>query len=494
LLFAAGLTACFQPPGDGDEACNVAADCADADTDDDPCTRASCSAGLCVVEPVSNELCQCFEDSDCEDEACGIGSCGDHQCRQIPRQAGPLPGSSDACAALMCDGMSSEPVVVDLGDASAECDFCRHDGDCAEADTDDDPCTRASCSAGLCVVEPVFNALCECFEDSDCEDEACAEGTCTDHRCAYAPKAAQALDDRPGDCEATVCDGMSTEPVVVPDLDDAPQDAVADCRTPLCDESGGIRYEPSGSDVPADEPGDCRSPACDGMTTQVLFEPDGGDVPADQAGDCRTPRCDGVLPQVQHDPDNDDLPDDENDCTSDACNNGSVVHDALPNGTECSAGGGFCFRQACETRCQPEAAACGLEGANEPGNDQAGGADGRAGCGMLDADDVDWYTFHADDGALSHDVLRFTVWSSASSVELCVYVACSDGTSPGGGCATKLPGPSGSSGCCWTASGGSLTPTWDLDCGTSEDSGTVYYSIRSTTAGTCAQYATYGVY
>jgi hypothetical protein len=113
---------------------------------------------------------------------------------------------------------------------------------------------------------------------------------------------------------------------------------------------------------------------------------------------------------------------------------------------------------------------------------------------MLDADDVDWYTFYASDGALTNDILRFTVWTSASSVELCAYVACGDGTSPGGGCASKLPGPSGSSGCCWTGSGGSLTPSWDLDCGTSEDSGTVYYSVRSTTAGTCAKYATHGQY
>jgi hypothetical protein len=493
IVLALGLASCFRA-GD-DDPCDLDGDCADVDADDDPCTRAACSAGLCVVEPVFNALCQCFDDSDCDDEACAVASCTDHLCTSAPKPAGPLEALND-CEALACDGVSTEPVVVDRADSVAECgtagDECRRDGECA--DTDDDPCTRPVCTGGVCGIEPVYNALCECFDDSDCDDRACALGTCTDHQCGYAPKPAGEFADNPGDCEARVCDGMSTEPVVVPDLDDAPEDTVADCRKPFCAESGGILFEPDGSDVPADEAGDCRFPVCDGMTTDVQYEPDGADLPADEAADCRTPRCDGVTPQVLYDPDDGDLPDDGNDCTSDTCSNAHVVHDTLANGTECAMGDGFCFRRACETSCQPEAAACGLEGSGEPGNDESGGAAGGAGCGMLDADDIDWYSFYANDGAFSHDVLHFTVWTSASTVELCAYVDCSDGTSPGGGCSTKLPGPSGSEGCCWTGSGGSLTPSWDLDCGTSEDSGTVYYSIRSTTAGECAQYATHGRY
>ena len=34
---------------------------------------------------------------------------------------------------------------------------------------------------------------------------------------------------------------------------------------------------------------------------------------------------------------------------------------------------------------------------------------------------------------------------------MCAFVKCSDGTTAGGGgCATYLPGPNGSQGCCWT--------------------------------------------
>jgi hypothetical protein len=72
---------------------------------------------------------------------------------------------------------------------------------------------------------------------------------------------------------------------------------------------------------------------------------------------------------------------------------------------------------------------------------------------------------------------------------LCDNHADPDGGFPDGGCANKLPGPQGSYGCCWQGPPESLTPTWDLDCtGTSEDSGTLFFSVRAPAGDTCENY------
>jgi hypothetical protein len=78
-------------------------------------------------------------------------------------------------------------------------------------------------------------------------------------------------------------------------------------------------------------------------------------------------------------------------------------------------------------------------------------------------------------------------------VELCAYVRCDNhydgGVAEGAGCSDKLPGPQGSVGCCWQGAPASLSPTWDMDCtGTSDDSGTMYFSLRALGGDLCETY------
>jgi hypothetical protein len=178
-------------------------------------------------------------------------------------------------------------------------------------------------------------------------------------------------------------------------------------------------------------------------------------------------------------------------CGQGICTDGvaSVVYD--PDGTACDPSG-VCFEEQCLAGCvAANPSSCGDEGPGEPANDDVSGAASgdHAQCGFLDASDVDWFTFYAKDEEFETNILRFDAWSSASTIELCAYVKCTDGTTADGGCTTHVPGPNGSVGCCWSGSPQGFHQSWDLDCGTVEDSGEVYVSLRSTTAGACESYA-----
>lgn len=182
-----------------------------------------------------------------------------------------------------------------------------------------------------------------------------------------------------------------------------------------------------------------------------------------------------------------DVPDDDNVCTIDSCDPtfGTKKHEPSQNGIACTdAAPGYCFQGYCMDDCAPmNPSSCGGEGADRPTNDSGTTATDfqyPVMCGFLANGDVDWYEFHAIDEDFSYDVLQFYVWSQASQVQVCAYVKCDDGTAPGGGCSSKTAGPNGSQGCCWTGSGATFHQSWDLDCGSNEDSGQVYVKVNST--------------
>lgn len=313
---------------------------------------------------------------------------------------------------------------------------CSLDSECPASD---DPCKKPACFGGFCSEQNnVGTDACECASDSDCygpTDTACSKTTCdlTAHACvAHLEPAGPAEGQTPNDCVQVMCDGAHATPIEMPDDTDAPSQEAGDCVTLTCS-AGEIQVQKDPMDLPADK-------------------------------DCAKGYCNGTLVAYENDPD----------------------------GTACAATG-VCFLGGCVTGCTPtNASACGDEGPSEPSNDTSASPASftKNTCGFLDTSDVDWFTFYAKDRDFRTNILHFQAWSTAPTIEMCAFVKCSDGTTAGGGgCATYLPGPNGSQGCCWTGASDGFSQAWDLDCGTVEDSGDVYVSVRSTTADTCETYA-----
>jgi hypothetical protein len=241
----------------------------------------------------------------------------------------------------------------------------------------------------------------------------------------------------------------------------------------------------------------CNQIACEAHQCVKHVVP-AGPAPKQKSGDCYADVCDGVSEDATRQFDAADLVDDGNPCTIESCDAATGLKKTnVANGTACG-DGSVCFQGTC-LACKPQnAASCGGEGPGEPQNDTSSTPGSYPQhtpfCAFTSGTDVDWYTFYAKDADLSYDVFDFKLWSTAPTLEVCIYVKCGSG-SASGGCATKLAGPNGSEGCCWSGAPSALAPHWDLDCtGTSEDSGTAYLSVRAPGGDACEQYAIVGGY
>ena len=224
-----------------------------------------------------------------------------------------------------------------------------------------------------------------------------------------------------------------------------------------------------------------------------------GPAKTETVGDCAKLTCNGSDENEVRTIDATDIENDNNPCTTDSCDasTGKAKHVPVTNGTACG-DGAICMEGKC-LPCKPtNPTSCGGEGTGEPANDSSTTPESfkeyTPMCTFSSGADIDWYTFYADDSAFFSDIYNFKFWSTAPTLEVCIYVKCVAGT-PGGGCTTKLPGPNGSLGCCWSGAPATLAPSWDLDCsGTTDDSGTTYVSVRTPGGGQCEQYAMYGGY
>lgn len=241
----------------------------------------------------------------------------------------------------------------------------------------------------------------------------------------------------------------------------------------------------------------CNQISCDAQhkCNKVILP--AGPAPKQTANNCTTNMCDGVAEDATAQPEPTDFVADTNPCTIESCSATGLVRTNVADGTSCG-DGDICFQGKC-LACKPtNAASCGGEGPDEPANDSSATASTFTQfspmCRHTSGSDIDWYTFYANDGALSNDVYNFKLWSTAPVLEVCIYAKCVSGN-PGGGCAVKLPGPDGSLGCCFTGAPSTLAPRWDLDCsGTGEDSATTYVSVRAPGGDACEQYAITGGY
>ncbi len=241
---------------------------------------------------------------------------------------------------------------------------------------------------------------------------------------------------------------------------------------------------------------ECNSVACTDHKCVVTITPAGPALEQKQ-GDCSKVTCDGTNGAGKKEPDLQDLPNDNNECTTDACSaTGAVQHTKLANGTACG-NQGVCFDGECVV-CQPQnPTSCAGEGPGEPTNNSqstpASMPQHKAFCAFGSGTDVDWYTFNAKDADFVTDILYFRFYSQAPSIEVCAYARCNSGTPTG--CSPMNPGPNGSLGCCWSGPPNTLAPRWDMDCtGTSDDSGTIYVSVKMPGADTCEPYLMKGGY
>lgn len=108
------------------------------------------------------------------------------------------------------------------------------------------------------------------------------------------------------------------------------------CGYRTCD--GGVcgnHVEPAGTVLPEQVPHDCVTTVCDGGGG-LQSEIDADDVPEDTPGDCLTWICAGSEPTPV--PNNKDAPDDGLECTTEVCDEGTLVTGNAPTGTPCSAG------------------------------------------------------------------------------------------------------------------------------------------------------------
>jgi hypothetical protein len=336
VTLLAACAGCGDATGDGETgpaSCKADADC----KDDDPCSTETCVDGTCA-----------FEEAPDGDAA----------------EADQVAGD---CVRIACKGGRADYLADDgdIDDDHEPCtlDLCEGGTPSHLAQIDQVPC-QVGLGEGFCV-----NAVCivSCnTEDADsacddlrpCTEDACLGGTCG-HRDVEgtAPEAYQTE----GDCLELRC--VDGEEAPVPDDEDAPQTSNP-CIVSTCS-SGELVEElvPEGQLAATDpEPGDCSGYLCDGNGGPTSEVDDG------------------------------DVPDDDNECTIDACQDGSPTFIPEPpetpcgDGNVCNGGGTCCVPITCadvEVECGPVNDGCNgtivCGGCNAP--EWCGGSGGTNSCG-----------------------------------------------------------------------------------------------------------------
>lgn len=264
------------------------------------------------------------------------------------------------------------------------------------------------------------------------------------------------------------------------------------CQEPTCEAGAcGAADLPEGTPVD-DIPGDCRTTVCDGGggTKDVPADDPPGQVP----GDCKLAAC--LQGQVEYSPADDDLPDDTNECTVDSCDAGQPVFTARPVNSLCGPNGSqFCHGDATCQPCKEVSDACEDFG-SEPHETQAAAftlgqitdadADGSFACGTLKGPaDVDWFTFSGVDALLNVVDPSRSLIAQNDAGRVCVYLQCGKGTTTVNCAAPDTPdtAPMGQKGCCGT---GTVAPA--LNCGGLDDSAKVWIKLDNPDAIACIPY------
>lgn len=271
----------------------------------------------------------------------------------------------------------------------------------------------------------------------------------------------------------------------------------ADCQAPTCQaptcEAGSCGTTNLAEGTPVDDlPGDCRATVCDGGGGTKEIPTD--DPPPQAPGDCKLVGC--LQGQVEYTPADDDLPNDDNDCTIDTCMAGEPVFSAKPMHSPCGPmGASFCHSDASCQACKEVTEACEDYGA-EPHETQAtahslgeitdADANGSFACGTIQGGgDVDWFTFTGVDAFLNMVDPSRTLVAENDAGRLCVYMQCDNGTTSVTCGANDTPdtAPLGQKGCCGL---GTVSP--GLNCTGLDDSAKVWIKVDNPEMLACVPY------
>ncbi len=369
---------------DGAGAVLDANDDADLPDDDNECTDDVCTAGepsnpavaadspcgangMLVCDGLGQcvgclEAADCGADTECQTHSCDAGTCNVANVMQGTPVAMQTGGD---CKVEQCDGMGGTETADDNADVPADGTVCTDDV-CASGMPSNPPVGADTvCAEGTGTLCDGNGACVECNAATDCPgaDDECKTRSCDAGVCGFtfATAGTALASQTAGDCQQVVCDGAGNVTTANDDLD-SPNDnntcttdtCVAGAPTftnvmagttcgaaGVCDANGQC----VGCNAPADCPGtddECKTRTCNSNVCGFAFTAANTPVATQTTGDCKQNVCDGsgnVISQNTNDP----PPDDGNQCTSQACSNGTPVFPAVPVDTACNQGGGsFC--------------------------------------------------------------------------------------------------------------------------------------------------------
>jgi hypothetical protein len=326
---AAAQTACGTGlTCDGSGNCVQCASASQCPGSDDECQTRTCSAGMCGFAFASAGTPRTQQTAgDCHRAVCdgagGTSSMIDDNDR--PADDG------NACTGEVCtQGAPSHPNVATgtacgtglKCDGAGSCVACLADNECPATGNE---CSLPDCTAGTCgTANAPTGTVLSMQTAGDCKQAICdgAGGTTAQNDDNDLP-----VDDGNA-CTSEACF------MGVPVHNNLPTGTA--CGTGKCDGAGSCVACLVDNDCPATG-SECVLPHCSAGTCGTAFAPTGTPLSTQTPGDCKTAVCDGsggTMPQN----DDSDIPDDGNPCTMGACNQGTPLEVFVPDGSPCGTG------------------------------------------------------------------------------------------------------------------------------------------------------------
>jgi len=356
----------------------------DIPTDGKACTQDLCNAGVPSNPPLEsgtscsqglgtqcdgNGFCvQCLAATDCPgaDTDCKTRSCVKGVCGVVLAPLGTPIGvqTPGDCKTYQCDGQGNPATLPDATDVPVDGIACTADV-CNAGFPSNPPATSGTlCSDGGGHVCNGTGTCVVCIQASDCPgmDTACQKRTCVSNACGYnlTPADTPVATQTAGDCKTVLCDGSggtrtATDPGDIPGDDkactldlcteDAPSNPPVAAGT-ACTQGGGVVCDGAGSCVDCLTANDCAGTdtecakrTCTAGACGWSYTAVGTAVLSQIKGDCHESQCSGAGTVIQAIL-NSDIPVDDNACTLDLCSNGVASNPASPSNTTCS--GGVC--------------------------------------------------------------------------------------------------------------------------------------------------------
>jgi hypothetical protein len=329
---------------DAAKKCVVASDC----DDDNPCTLESCESGACSSEVAPDGDAKDQEKGDCRRTMCLAGKAsyvvdnGDVPDDKEPCTLDACEGGAPKHVAVV-DGKACQ-----IGTGTGTCEIGKCWVLCTPSNAETQCNDANSCTSDACLPcsAPQCKGFGECGHQGlsgmptpgasqttgDCREQRCVEGEDTDAEDNF---------DLPvdgNDCTDDVC--KNGEPA------NPPLAAGTKCTANggmQCDGSGKCVECVKDSDCTTSSSSNCYVAACEQGSCSTAPVPAGTPLPATQqtSGDCRTMVCDGSGGATYQE-DSSDVPVDSNPCTKDECIGTTPYNTNLPAGTSCGSNGEIC--------------------------------------------------------------------------------------------------------------------------------------------------------